>query len=47
VAQDIVALGFVEDGDASMPFDLQQVTPGVQRPDPCAAFRKAQGAPAG
>lgn len=46
-AQDIVALGFVEDGDATMPFDLRQVTPGVQRPDPCAAFRKARGAPAG
>ncbi len=46
-ARDIVALGFVEDGDATMPFDLRQVTPGVQRPDPCAAFRKAQGAPAG
>lgn len=46
-APDIVALGFVEDGDATMPFDLRQVTSGVQRPDPCAAFRKAQGAPAG
>lgn len=45
--KDIVALGFVEDGDPAMPFDLRQATPGIQRPDPCAAFRKAQGAKAG
>ena len=44
--KDIVALGFVEDGDPAMPFDLRQATPGMQRPDPCAAFRKAQGAAA-
>jgi uncharacterized iron-regulated protein len=43
--KDIVALGFVEDGDTATPFDLQQVTRRVQRPDPCAAFRPAPVAP--
>lgn len=40
----IVALGFVEDRDASMPFDLRQLTPGVERPDPCEGFRKTRAA---
>jgi hypothetical protein len=43
--KDIVALGFVEVGDTATPFDLQQVTRRVQRPDPCAAFRQAPAAP--
>jgi len=43
--RDIAAVGFVEDGDAAMPFDLQEVTPRVPRPDPCAAFRQAPPEP--
>lgn len=45
--RDIVAVGFVEEGDAAMPFDLQGATPRVPRPDPCAAFRQAPPVPSG
>jgi uncharacterized iron-regulated protein len=44
---DIVAVGFVEDGDTPMPFDRQEVTPRMPRPDPCEAFRQAPTGPSG
>lgn len=38
--QDILAIGFFEQGDPGLPVDVARRTPGVARGDPCEAFRR-------